>query len=236
MLDSIPCLDIIEKGQCFPLYWFEKSDDNLFGENLIKHEGISDKFLKKCINKYRTKIDKKDIFYYIYGILHCPQYKNEYEADLKKSLPRIPIVDSFDDFWEFSNSGKALANLHLNYEKVEIYDKCSIIMYKSDYTVEKMKFDKKAKKSVILYNDYIKISNIPLKAYEYIINGKSAIEWIMERYAITIDKKSGIVNNPNDWCKETNDPMYVFNLLLKVINISVQTVDIIQSLPKISFE
>lgn len=236
MLDSIPCLDIIEKGQCFPLYWFEKSDDNLFGENLIKHEGISDKFLKKCINKYRTKIDKKDIFYYIYGILHCPQYKNEYEADLKKSLPCIPIVDSFDDFWEFSNSGKALANLHLNYEKVEIYDKCSIIMYKSDYTVEKMKFDKKAKKSVILYNDYIKISNIPLKAYEYIINGKSAIEWIMERYAITIDKKSGIVNNPNDWCKETNDPMYVFNLLLKVINISVQTVDIIQSLPKISFE
>lgn len=89
---------------------------------------------------------------------------------------------------------------------------------------------------MIEYNDKIFITNIPIKAYDYVINGKSAIEWIMERYAITIDSKSGIVNNPNDWCKEANDEKYIFNLLLRIINVSIQTVDIVESLPKLYFE
>ena len=99
-----------------------------------------------------------------------------------------------------------------------------------------MKFGKNKDKSIIQYNDNIIIKNIPSKAYEYVVNGKSAIEWIMERYAITTDKKSGIVNDPNDWCKEVNDEKYIFNLLLRIINVSVKTVDIINSLPKLNFE
>lgn len=99
-----------------------------------------------------------------------------------------------------------------------------------------MKFSRKGDKSSILYNDRITISNIPLKAYEYIINGKSAIEWIMERYAVTIDKKSGIINDPNAWCDEVQDEKYIFNLLLRIINVSIQTVDIVNALPKLDFE
>ena len=161
----------------------------------------------------------------------------KFESDLKKSLPRIPLVDTYDEFLKFSEAGRKLADLHLNYEKVKPYDKCNIFAYTdASYTVTKMKFSKKGDKSSIDYNDRITISNIPLKAYEYIVNGKSAIEWIMERYAITTDKKSGIVNDPNDWCKEANDEKYIFNLLLRIINVSIQTVDIVNSLPKLDFE
>ncbi len=99
-----------------------------------------------------------------------------------------------------------------------------------------MKFGKNKDKSIIQYNDNIIIKNIPAKAYEYVVNGKSAIEWIMERYAITTDKKSGIVNDPNDWCKEVNDEKYIFNLLLRIINISVKTVNIVNSLPELNLE
>ena len=110
----------------------------------------------------------------------------------------------------------------------------------ADYKVTKMKFGKSKNnnkdKTIIEYNDKITISNIPEKAYEYIVNGKSAIEWVMERYAVTIDKKSGIKNDPNDWCKEVNDEKYIFNLLLRIINVSIQTVDIVNSLPKLDFE
>ena len=98
------------------------------------------------------------------------------------------------------------------------------------------KVNKKIDKTCIIYNDYISISNIPIEAYEYIINGKSAIEWVMERYVVTTDKKSGITNNANDWCKEVKDEKYIFNLLLRVINVSMQTVEIINSLQKINFD
>lgn len=240
ILDNIPCLDTVEKGQCFPLYWYEKNDNNLLGEGndegYIKHEGISDDILNKFEKKYSIKLKKEDVFYYIYGILHSKDYRETFKFDLKKSLPRIPIVDNSEDFIKFSEAGRKLADLHLNYEKVKPYKKCEIIKNKDNYKVIKMKFGKNKDKSIIQYNDNIIIKNIPSKAYEYIVNGKSAIEWIMERYAITTDKKSGIVNDPNDWCKEVNDEKYIFNLLLRIINVSVKTVDIINSLPKLNFE
>ena len=99
-----------------------------------------------------------------------------------------------------------------------------------------MKFGKNKDKTTIEYNNTCIIKNIPLKAYEYIVNGKSPIEWIMERYAITEDKSSGIINNPNDWCIEQNDEKYIFNLLLKVINVSVNTVNLINQIPKLNLE
>lgn len=104
------------------------------------------------------------------------------------------------------------------------------------YAVEQMKFPKKDQKDTIIYNHWHKITNIPAKAYEYVVNGKSAIEWIMERYAITTDKKSGITNNPNDWSLEHEKPRYIFDLLLSIINVSVQTVDIVNNLPEVDWE
>lgn len=152
-------------------------------------------------------------------------------------LPRLPLVDDVRDFWKFSKAGRALSELHLNYETVPAYKNVKVLGEKSNYfTVDKMRFPKKDQKDKIIYNSKITIENIPAKAYEYIVNGKSAIEWIMERYQVTTNKDSGITNNPNDWSKEVENPRYILDLLLSIINVSVQTVDIVNSLPDVKFE
>ena len=125
----------------------------------------------------------------------------------------------------------------MDYENVPAFEDVVVTGTEyGDYRVEKMRLPKKDQKETIIYNSKIKVSNIPLKAFEYIVNGKSAIEWVMERYKVTIDKKSGIKNDPNNWAIEVGNPRYILDLLLSIINISVQSVDIIKSLPKISFD
>jgi len=156
---------------------------------------------------------------------------------LKKMLPRLPLVEDVRDFWKFSKAGRALAALHINYETVPAYNDVRVTGAESGFfNVEKMRFPKKDQKDTINYNSKITISNIPAKAYEYIVNGKSAIEWIMERYAVTTHKESGIKNDPNDWAEEVGNPRYILDLLLSIINVSVQTVDIVNSLPKVTFD
>jgi len=152
-------------------------------------------------------------------------------------LPRIPLVEDVRDFWKFSKAGRQLAELHINYESVPPYDGVQVTGADSGfYTVEKMRFPKKDQKDTIHYNSKITLSNIPAKAYEYVVNGKSAIEWIMERYQISTHKDSGIKNDPNDWAKEVGNPRYILDLLLSIINVSVQTVDIVNGLPKLEFD
>ena len=231
-------------AKCFPLYYYEerkKQTPGLFdqeGENeYILRDGVSDFILGRAIKQYGKSVTKEDIFYYVYGILHSPDYRETFANDLKKMLPRIPLVDSPNDFWKFSKAGRALAELHINYENVAPYQDVEVTGAESkEFTVSKMRFPKKDQKDTIIYNGRIKIKNIPEKAYEYVVNGKSAIEWIMERYQVKTDKKSGIKNNPNDWSKEHNNPSYIFDLLLSIINVSVQTVDIVVGLPKLEFE
>lgn len=251
MTNRIPDFQTLYNSQCFPLYWYEETAlidlFNIDGsKKLIRHDGISNYILEKCKIKYKiSDISKEDIFYYIYGLLHSKEFKEKFEFDLKKSLPRIPLPSKCEDFINFSISGKKLANLHINYENIAPYDKTNIIRsakigaVKGTYTVKKMKFSKvkgKKDKSSIIYNEYLTITDIPERAYKYIVNGKSAIEWIMDRYQITTNSDSRIVNDPNDWCKEVGDEKYIFNLLLRIINVSIQTVDIIDSLPKLNFD
>ena len=157
-------------------------------------------------------------------------------------LPRIPLVDKKEDFWAFSKAGRQLANLHLHYETVEPISGLDV-KFTGDmgdeydyFSVEKLRFPSKDKKDTIIYNSHITISGIPEKAYEYIVNGKSAIEWIMDRYQVTVDKDSGIKNDCNDWAKEHKKPRYIYDLILSIINVSCQTVDIVNSLPKIDFD
>lgn len=255
--DTLPDLELIGKSQCFPLYWYDSSDADvadLFNQGAekpmdryVRKDGVTDWILSTACKQYGYKVTKEDIFYYVYGLLHSPDYRTTFATDLKKSLPRLPLVEKADDFWAFSKAGRALANLHLNYETIEPYGKCVIVhaplTTKGDsinYHVEKMRFgkidSKIADKSIIHYNHAITIEGIPAEAYEYVVNGKSAIEWVMERYAITTDKKSGITNDPNDWAREHNDEKYILNLLLQVINVSVQTVEIVKGLPNLKFE
>ena len=158
-------------------------------------------------------------------------------------FPRLPLVDDVLDFWTFIKAGRNLAELHINYESVSAYPGVSVCKSERDleshpdfYRVEKMRFPKKDQKDMIIYNSKIAVSNIPAKAYEYVVNGKSAIEWIMERYQITTHKESGIRNDPNDWAAEVGKPSYILDLLLSIINVSVQTVEIVKGLPKVSFE
>ncbi len=252
MIDKIPSLDTVEKCQCFPLYWYEKNQQQqlgLFDDNsdadFIRHDGISDWILKEVRKRFgdTKSLTKEHIFYYVYGLLHSVDYRERFADDLKKSLPRIPILEKVDDFMTFYKVGKELAELHLNYE---IEEACSTVkveysvnpneMSDDDYYVEKMKFPSKEQKDTIIYNSKIRLTNIPSEAYEYVVNGKSAIEWLMERYAVTIDKNSLIKNDPNDWGKEHNKPRYILDLILSVINVSVKTVQKVSSLPKLVFD
>lgn len=245
MTDKITNLDFIEKSQALPLYYYEeinKQSQSLFdhvinGEKgYIKKDGLSDFILKRAIKQYGKNVSKEDIFYYVYGFLHIPKYREEFSADLKKMLPKLPLIDNVKQFWEISKIGRQLSDLHVNYENVVTYPNVDVNGVDSGFfKIQKMKFPKKDQKDTIIFNSKIKITNIPEIAYKYVVNGKSAIEWIMERYQVPINKDSGIKNDPNDWCDEVGNPRYILDLLLSVINVSVQTVNLVNSLPDVDF-
>lgn len=229
--DVIPDRNLMSGGsQGFLKYDNESSSENLFAfDNL----NITREQCKKF------NLNSNDLFYYVYGILNSEEYQSKYKNDLTKDIARIPIVKNKEKYVEI---GKKMMNLHLNYETVPMYDKCQITYTgEPSYKVKKMKFAKKRNdegklekdRSTIIFNDSITIDAIPEKAYQYIVNGKSAIEWIMDQYQVKTDKKSGITDDPNDY---SDDPKYIFNLLLRIINVSVQTVDLINQLPPLAIE
>lgn len=219
-----------------------------------KRHGISDAALAHFQGKYPNDaaaqaITKDDIFFYIYGLLHSEDYKTRYADNLSKELPRIPAVKKFADFQAFSAAGRALADLHVNYESVAPYP----VQYEggaiehaaftdADYYVTQMKFGKGAGKSGderhdktrVIYNSKITMVGIPLEAYEYVVNGKPALEWVMERQAVTTHKDSGIVNDANLWATETmNNARYPLELFQRVVTVSLETVRIVKSLPRL---
>lgn len=244
LTDCIPDLQVQFNGQYFPLFHYEerqKNSPSLFDaagdSEYIRRDGVSDFILERAKKQYGKNVGKEDIFYYVYGILHSPDYRTAFANDLKKMLPRIPLVEDVRDFWKFSKAGRALAELHINYESVPPFAGVQVTGESSGFfTVEKMRYPKKGQTDTIIYNSKIVVSNIPTKAYEYVVNGKSAIDWIMERYAVTINKDSGIKNDPNDWAKEVGNPRYILDLLLSVINVSVQTVEIVNNLPRLQVD
>ena len=181
----------------------------------------------------------EDVFYYIYGLLHSPDYRERYADNLSKELPRIPCVKAVADFWAFSKAGRALAELHLNYESASMYpatlDTGGKRLSDADYRVEKMRYGKKDKDkdlTTLHYNELITVTGIPLEAYEYVVNGKPALDWVVERQCVKTDKASGIVNDANDWATETvGNPRYPLELFLRVITVSMETVKIVKALP-----
>ena len=245
--DTVPNYHMHDSGQTFPLYWYDRPDDTrgrrqgeMFAdgatadpEGYIRRDAISDWALGEFRRRYADDaINKEDIFWYVYGILHSPEYKDRFASDLKKVVPRIPYAA---DFRAFSDAGRELGQWHLGYETVEPYpveeEFKRLVMEDADYRVHKMVFGKwggEKDKSVIVYNPHVILKGIPLDAYDYVVNGKPALEWVMERYALTVHKESGIKNDPNDW---SDDPRYIVDLVKRIVRVSVETVRIVASLP-----
>ena len=226
---QIPNLDLQEKGQGFMRYDNEVDETSLFQNNDNMNQEFADKI----------GLNLDDTFAYVYGVLNSKEYQEKYANDLKKDFARIPIVKNKERYVEV---GQKLMDLHLNYEEVPVYDGVGITTAENpSYKVSKMRFAKKRDEkgksvndlSTIIFNSDITISNIPEKTYEYVVNGRSAIEWIMDQYQVKTDKKSGITDDPNDY---SDDEKYIFNLLLRIINVSIQTVELINSLPKFEVE
>jgi len=244
MLDALPDLHVTgagSGGQFFPRYTHEARSEqpSLFddAEPYTRIDNITDGILAESRVLYGDDVTKDDVFYFIYGLLHSPDYRQTYAADLKKMLPRIPKLASTSDFWAFSAAGRELADLHLGYENVEPYPLHEVRQPSADLRVEKMRFGGKAgawDKSTIRYNDAITLSGIPDEAHEYMLGSRSAIEWILERYQVKVDKASGIRNDPNDWGTEHGDPEYILNLLKRIVTVSVRTVAIVNGLPPLS--
>lgn len=259
IVDTLPDYECISKGQCFPLHLYELADDSGkldLGTNdgevidgYRRRDAITDAILKTFHGVYGANVTKEDIFYYIYGILHSPEYRTRFAADLKKMLPRIPLTKETEDFWRFSQAGRDLAHWHLNYETVEpwpVVEQMAKFNFDSWelYKVQKMTFARpttaqkeaglKWDKTRIIYNSHVTLSAIPLEAYDYVVNGKPAIEWVMERYQVTRDKDSGIVNDPNDWCKEHDQPRYIVDLIGRIVQVSIETMKIVSGLPALN--
>ena len=268
--DCIPDIQHLDNGQCFPLYVFERSGDIQSSDSedfftpssgavdgYTRRDGISDAGLAHFQAAYPaagegSSITKEDLFYYIYGLLHSPEYRIRYADNLSKELPRIPFVKSFADFSAFAQAGRNLAHWHLNYETVDCYSGIALETGKipigqltpSDYRVAKMKFAKAKDpkngkaipdKSSVIYNDRITVKGIPLAAYDYLVNGKPALEWVMDRQSVTPDKDSGIVNDANLWATETmGDAKYPLELFLRVITVSLETMKIVNGLPALN--
>ena len=253
--DSLPDLHCNGDAQCFPLYLYDEpttqttpTQGKLFATSTPtkgerkRRDAFTDEGLAHFLAAYPGEtISKEDVFYYVYGLLHSPDYRERYADNLSKELPRIPCVKAIADFWAFSKAGRALADLHLNYETVQPYpvkiDTGGKSLTDADYRVEKMMYGKQGKDkdlTMLHYNDKITLTGIPLEAYDYIVNGKPALDWVVERQCVKTDKDSGIVNDANNWAVETmHNPRYPLELFQRVITVSIETMKIVRNLPEL---
>nr|WP_255508438.1 type ISP restriction/modification enzyme [Exiguobacterium sp. Helios] len=214
VVDKIPNLHLMENGRGYLLY--NNDTSSLFTDN----NNINESFSRKI------NLSPEDVFYYVYGVLHSKEFCLKYNNDLRKASPRIPILKNKE---EFVRIGKALVEIHLNFEKYPSTSLVDVIFNSSNpsYEVKKIKFLKNKKRDTIIFNQDITIANIPIEAHEYIVNGRSAIEWIINQYQLKAN------DDPNEY---STDEKYIYNLLLSVINVSIQTVNLINSLPPLELE
>ncbi len=262
--NAVPSLHAVDMGgsQYFPLYLYDTAEPTetparpqsgfSFDAPAAKPAGpkrrdaITDAGLGHFQAAYPGEtLTKEDLFYYVYGLLHSPDYRERYADNLSKELPRIPCVKTAADFWAFSKAGRALAEWHLNYETVTPYPATVVPdpakLTDAECRVEKMKYGKlgageKGSKdkdlSTLHYNARITVTGIPVEAYEYVVNGKPALDWVVERQCVKTDKDSGIVNDANDWAVETmGNARYPLELFLRVVTVSLETMKIVKALP-----
>ncbi|KPL91056.1 type ISP restriction/modification enzyme [Herpetosiphon geysericola] len=226
MTNVIPCLHYGgRQTQCFPYYVYDEDSSN-------QRENISD----WALEHFRTQlseqsISKWDIFYYVYGLLHAPQYRERYAANLRRELPRIPIV-GLADFQAFAKAGRELAELHINYESQPEYPLQWLENRDEplNWRVESMKLSKD--RTSLRYNNFLSLAGIPAQAFEYKLGNRSALDWVIDQYRVSTDARSGISNDPN----RHDDPEYIVRLIGKIITVSLETVKIVAELSSKSIE
>ncbi len=235
-----------QNGQFFPRWTHERAEDDHTldfsgGGDVDKWgyrrvDNITDEILATYRKSIGDQVDKDGIFYYVYGILHDPGYRTRYAADLKKMLPHIPTPETLDRFQKVAEIGRRLADLHVNYAEAAPYPldvqlrPGASASNRETWRVGKMKWKSKTDRSAIIYNGAVTIAGIPDAAHEYMLGSRTALEWLIDRYLVKTDKDSGIVNDPNDWCDEHDDPTYVVELIKKVTTVSVRTVELVGQL------
>ncbi|XSG77099.1 type ISP restriction/modification enzyme [Herpetosiphon llansteffanensis] len=228
MTDVIPDLHLVGAGastQCFPYYIYDEDGSN-------QRENISD----WALEHFRTQlgeqsISKWDIFYYVYGLLHAPSYRERYAANLRRELPRIPIV-GLADFQAFAKAGRELAELHIHYESQPEYPLQWLENRDEalNWRVESMKLSKD--RTTLRYNNFLSLAGIPAQAFEYKLGNRSALDWVIDQYRVSTDARSGISNDPN----RHDDPEYIVRLIGKIITVSLETVKIVAELSTKSIE
>ncbi|WP_391591766.1 Type ISP restriction/modification enzyme, C-terminal specificity domain [[Mycoplasma] cavipharyngis] len=224
-------LHFIGTAQCYPLYWYKTNKEpNLFvNDSEIKDYTIN----LEIVTSFKEKYNDLNItafhiyiYIYIYAMLHSKIYQQKYYNNLTKESPRIPYLK---DFWKYVEIGQKLMDLHVNYEEISPYQNVEIDIKKEDYTIKKLKFSND--RTEIKFNEYITIKNIPTRANQYKVGGKSPLEWIVNQYKYSVDPESGIVNDPNKF-DEIKGGKYVFDLILSLITLSLGTLDLIAQLPE----
>ena len=226
MSRSLADLHVVGAGssaQCFPFYTYDEDGGN-------RRENITDWALAQFRAQYGdATISKWDIFHYVYGLLHHPAYRERYQANLKRELPRIPFAP---DFRAFATAGARLAAIHVDYEEQPQYPLQQVETPEMplDWRVEKMRLSKD--KTQITYNGFLTLDGIPAKTFDYRLGNRSALEWVIDQYRVKTDKRSGIVNDPN----RADEPEYIVGLIGKVISVSLETVEIVEGLPELGIE
>ena len=222
MTQQLADLHVVGPGcgaQCFPFYTYDEDGTN-------RQENITDWALAEFRTHYGDDtITKWDIFHYNYAVLHHPDYREKYQANLKRDLPHIPFAQ---DFWGFANAGAQLADIHVNYESAPKHDGLKYIETPGmpiNWSVEKMKFSKD--KTQLKYNDFLTLDGIPAEVFDYRLGNRSALEWVVDQYRVKVDKRSEIVNDPN----RADQPQYIVDLIGRVITVSLRTVKIVKGLP-----
>ncbi|WP_261625106.1 DEAD/DEAH box helicase [Nesterenkonia marinintestina] len=251
--DAIPDLNFFgQGGQFFARYTWEPvataepdllsglsdSSDRVVVDGYRRVDNITDATLARYQEAFGQEVTKDAIFAHIYVLLHSEQYRSTFAAELKRQLPRIPLAASESDFWAFASAGQKLLDLHINYENSEPYPLEETVQGDTSapgfYRVQKMKWGGKARsadKSQLVYNANITLNGIPDEAHQYMLGSRSGLEWLIDRYQVKTDKNSGITNDPNDWAEEHGDSRYILDLVKKITTVSLETVQIIRTLP-----
>ncbi|GCE04717.1 type ISP restriction/modification enzyme [Dictyobacter aurantiacus] len=220
--NAIPSMDLaFEKVQCFPFYTYSTDGSS-------RQENITTWVVEQFSSRYGFTVSKWDIFYYVYALMHHPQYRELYKENLKRDLPHIPLLMDREDFEVCVSVGKQLMNLHVNYEQADEYPLKAVS--NKDIPLDQRLYVKKLKlstdKTALVMSEGLTLEGIPPECFEYRLGGRSALEWVIDQYQVSIDKRSGIESDPN----RLDDPQYIMRLVKRVVAVSVKTVELVKEL------